>query len=230
MVDRITNWYEKLAPHLKDNTKVDKSFAKHLIMPNSMILAIGGTGSGKTLALMEFLHRKNDAFHTVILFTGSTQDEPLYRSLKEKMPELEIYTSVDDLPPLTDFDAKDKDEKLIIFDDFINLPKKDFKKISEYLTAGRKYHFTVFLMAQNYKEVPKTIVRNVNYFILFKLNDNVTIDNIIRNHNVGLVPKERFKEMYVQATSEPRNFFMIDLKTTDPKLRYRHNFLNLLRP
>ena len=227
-MDKVTNWYEKLSPHLKDDTKLDKNFKTHMILPNSMILAIGGTGSGKSLALMEFIHRKSDAFHEIIIFTGSTSEEPLYKALKEKMPEVEIYTKIEELPALTDFDANDKHEKLIVFDDFINLPKKDMSKINHYLTAGRKYHFTVFLMAQNYKEVSKTIIRNVNYFILFKLNDNITIDNIIRNHNVGLIPKDRFKAMYVRATSQPRNFFMIDLKTTDPKLRYRHNFLNFM--
>lgn len=228
MTDKVTNWYEKLPSHLKDETKLDKHFKSHYILPNSMILAIGGTGSGKTLALMEFIHRKSEAFHEILIFTGSTQEEPLYKALKESLPEVEIYTKIEDLPPLTDFDATDKHEKLIVFDDFINLPKKDMKKINEYLTAGRKYHFTCFLMAQNYKEVPKTIIRNVNYFILFKLNDNVTIDSIIRNHNVGLIPKDRFKAMYVRATNEPRNFFMIDLKTTEPRLRYRNNFLNFM--
>jgi hypothetical protein len=164
----------------------------------------------------------------LIIFTGSTSEEPLYQSLKEQIPGTEIYTNIADLPPLTDFDAKDKHEKLIVFDDFINLPKKDFKKISEYLTSGRKYHFTVWLMAQNYKEIPKTIVRNINYFILFRLNDNYTIDSIIRAHNTGMVPKDRFKSMYIRATSIPRDFFLIDMKTTDPKLRYRSNFLNLI--
>lgn len=228
-MDKVTNWYEKLPPHLKDETKLDKNFKTHMILPNSMILAIGGTGSGKTLALMEFINRKSEALSEIIIFTGSTQEEPLYKNFKEKNPEaVEIYTKIEDLPSLTDFDANDRHEKLIVFDDFINLPKKDMTKINQYLTAGRKYHFTVFLMAQNYKEVPKTVVRNVNYFILFKLNDNITIDSIIRNHNIGLIPKDRFKAMYVRATSQPRNFFMIDLKTTDPKLRYRHNFLNFM--
>ena len=39
-----------------------------------MIVVIGQTGSGKTTAVVEFLSRKNNAFHKVIYFTGSTQD------------------------------------------------------------------------------------------------------------------------------------------------------------
>jgi hypothetical protein len=135
------------------------------------------------------------------------------------------------LPELSSFDNENKDqEKLIVFDDFINLKAPQMKKINEYLTGGRKSGFSCWVMAQSYTAIPKIVVRNVNYFILFKLNDNITIDNIIRNHNIGNVPKDKFKAMYIKATAEPRNFFLIDLKTTDPKLRFRHNFLNMLLP
>jgi hypothetical protein len=196
-----------------------------------MVCLIGGTGVGKSNALMEFLSRKNDAFYELIIFTGSTSDEPLYNMIKEKMPDTQLYNDIDDLPELNTFDNDDKDqEKLIVFDDFINLKPPQMKKINEYLTGGRKFGFSVFCQAQNYVSIPKTIVRNVNYFILFRLNDNTTIDNIIRNHNIGNVSKEKFKAMYIKATAEPRNFFLIDLKTTDPKLRYRHNFLNFMTP
>ena len=43
-----------------------------------MILCIGGTGSGKTNALLNFLSRKNNAFYDIIIFSGSSTDEPLY--------------------------------------------------------------------------------------------------------------------------------------------------------
>ena len=43
-----------------------------------------------------------------------------------------------------------KKPKLIVFDDFINLTKKEFKKINPFLISGRKYGFTVWLMAQEY--------------------------------------------------------------------------------
>jgi hypothetical protein len=98
------------------------------------------------------------------------------------------------------------------------------KKINEYLTAGRKFGFTVWLNAQNYVSVPKTITRNCHYFLLFKLNDNSTIQNIIRNHNVDNIDKEHFKNFYVECTQQPMNFMMVDLKTEDPSDRLRLNF------
>ena len=57
------------------------------------------------------------------------------------------------------------------------------KKIQEYATAGRKKGFTCFFLAQNYVQIPKNISRNTHYFIIFKLNDNTSINNIIKNFN-----------------------------------------------
>jgi hypothetical protein len=81
-------------------------------------------------------------------------------------------------------------------------------------------------MAQNYVSIPKTIVRNCQYFIIFKLNDNVTINNIIKNHNIYNVEKEQFKKLYCDATNEPLNFFLIDLKTKDKTKHLRKNFID----
>ena len=53
------------------------------------------------------------------------------------------------IPTRAEEDASSKKKpKLIIFDDFINLTKKEFKKINPFLISGRKYGFTVWLMAQ----------------------------------------------------------------------------------
>lgn len=226
--EKVINWYEKLKDQLPNPTKLDKNFNKHFILPNSMILAIGGTGTGKTNALMSFLAFKNESFYKIIIYTGSTGEEPLYQYLQNKIPELEIYNDIKEVPPLTEFDDEDKDkEKLIIFDDFINLKSKDLVKIQEYLTAGRKFGFTVFLLAQNYVSVPKTITRNINYFIIFKLNDTVSINNIIKNHNIDDIDKDKFKEAYKYSTSERLNFLMLDLKGPKER-RLRHNFTEFL--
>jgi len=226
--NEIINWYEKLGDEIQKPQKVDKNFKSHHILPNSMVLSIGGTGSGKTMALMTFLSLKNDSFYKIILYTGSTSEEPLYEYLKRKIPEMEIYTDITKVPSLVEFEDTKNEEKLIIFDDFINLKKQDLLKISEYLTAGRKYGFTCWLQAQNYVSVPKSITRNINYFIIFKLNDNVSINNIIKNHNVESIDNDKFKDAYKYATKEKFNFFMIDLKTDDKNKRLRHNFLEFL--
>ena len=82
--DEIKNYYEIIDKTFQKKPKLDANFKSHYILPNSMICCIGGTGSGKTNALMEFLNRKNNAFYEIIIFTGSTTDEPLYNALLKK--------------------------------------------------------------------------------------------------------------------------------------------------
>jgi hypothetical protein len=140
-----------------------------------------------------------------------------------------MFNDINELPSLSEFDNDEKGcEKLIILDDFINLKPKEMKKLNEYLTAGRKFGFTVWCMAQNYTSIPKVITRNLQYIILFKLNDNVSINNIIKNHNIHDTNPAYFKDCYMKATSEPRQFLMIDMKGDKDK-HLRQNFLNFYR-
>jgi hypothetical protein len=117
---------------------------------------------------------------------------------------------------------------LIVFDDFLNLQKKDMKIISKYLISGRKFGWSVWIMSQDYVSVPKVLVRNINYFILFKINDNISLNNIIRNHNIADVDSSIIKSSCNLCTQTFGNFFMIDMKTGDLDERFRHNFLGFL--
>lgn len=227
-MDPITNWYTKLDKKNQDVPVIDKDFSKHFILPNSRIALIGGSGTGKTNILLEFLHRKSSAFYEIIIFT-SNPDEPLLRQLKEDLEGVQIFSDIKDVPDLSSFPNSAKQEKLIVFDDFITLNRKDMKKVEDYAIASRKKGFTSMFMMQNYTSCPKLIMRQIEYFIVFRLNDNVTISNIIKNHNIDNIPKDLFMNMYMLATSVPRQFFMLDLKNPDKKYRYRTNFTKLFR-
>ena len=63
-----------------------------------MILCLGGTGSGKTNSLIDFISKKNEAFYKIIIFSGRATDEPLYNFLQEKIPEIEVYNDINELP------------------------------------------------------------------------------------------------------------------------------------
>lgn len=228
MSDSVINFYSKL----ENNNKSihPKTWKNHHIYNNSMILCIGGTGAGKSNALLNYIHRSSGEFFKIIICSFSTTDEPLYNMLKEKEPNINLINNIDDVPELKTFDNKYKDKpKLIVFDDFINLSDKDMRKINDYLISGRKFGFTVWLMAQNYVEVNKTIVRNLNYIIMFKLNDNVSIDRIIKNHNISDINPSIIKQAYIKSTNNPLDFFLIDFKTFQPNEKFRHNFLNFLK-
>jgi len=192
-----------------------------------MILCVGQSGTGKSNTLINFLSRKKNSFYEIIVYTGSTTDEPLYDLIRQRIPTTQFYDDIDELPELTSFDDENKKlEKLIIFDDFIGLKKAEQAKISRYLISSRKFGFTVWLMAQEYVSIPKIITRNAMYFILFRLNDTISIRNIIRNHNTGNVPKDTFMRLYQYATSEKLDFFLIDLRNREWALR--RNFTEIL--
>ena len=224
MSKEIINFYEKL--NIKGN-KLPKNYSKHKILHTSMILALGGTGTGKTNSLLNYISRSSGEFSEVIVCSFSTTDEPLYNLLEEH--GVTLYNNIDEVPDLEEYDDEDKKKpKLIVFDDFINLPKSQMKPINDFLISGRKFGFTVWLMAQDYASVPKVIVRNINYFILFKINDNISLNNIIRNHNIADVDSAIIKSACNVCTNTPPNFFLIDLKTGNLKERFRMNFLNFL--
>ena len=147
----------------------------------------------------------------------------------EETGKIELISDIDEVPDLEEFDDKNKDKpKLIVFDDILNVEKKKMKKLYKYLIAGRKFGFSVWVMSQDYASVPKILVRNINYFILFKINDNISLNNIIRNHNIADVDSSIIKSVCNLCTQTFGNFFMIDLKTGNLKERFRKNFLNFL--
>jgi hypothetical protein len=147
--------------------------------------------------------------------------------LKEAIDEIEIYTDIKQLPELNSFpDDENKQEKLIVFDDWITLKRNDLKKIEQYFIAGRKKGFTCWANAQSYISLPKIISRQIHYYIIFKINDMRSIGTIVTNHNIDSVDKKHVMAAYNEATRTRGDFFMIDLKTE--KTRFRHNFLNIL--
>jgi len=224
----MKDWYKIAGKGQKDfSIKPDKNFKNHLIKPCSMISMVGSTGSGKSTALLEFLSRKNDSFYRIIVFSGSTVDEPLLNYLDKHIDGIELIDKADELPELTDMNDEDKKvEKLIVFDDMINLPAKEKVKIQKWFNSARKYGFTCIAMVQNYTEEPIQMRRNTMYWILFRLNDTNTIKQILRNHNQGY-NKEQIIKAYHESTMAPKNFFTIDLTANSPA-PFRHNFTDVI--
>ena len=94
MTDTVTKWFEKMPKKYKAAKRADATYPKHLIKPNSMMLVIRPTGCGKTNAVLEFPHRKNEQFFEIIIFTGSSSDEPLYQFLAGSIDGLKLIDNV----------------------------------------------------------------------------------------------------------------------------------------
>jgi len=228
MSDRIINFYEEL--NINKDKKLPKHFKRHYIHHNSHILVIGKTGSGKSNFVLNYLARSAGEFSKIIIFTASTLDEPLYNAIRESSNKVEAYDNIDEMPNLEELEEKNmyKKPKLIIFDDFLILSPKELKKVYKYIVSSRKYGCSCILMSQDYKGVNKLIVRNVNYIILFKINDNISINNILKNHNIIDVDKDVFKRAFMLCTHLPLDFMCLDFRSENPIHRIRHNFLDFL--
>ena len=187
---------------------------------------IGGSGTGKSNAVLNFIERSSGSFSKIIICSFSTTDEPLYNYLQSKIPDVELINNIDDVPAVQEFDDKNKNkQKLIVFDDFVNLTKKEMQKLFDYAISSRKFGFTCIFISQSYTSVPKIISRNCNYIMIFKINDKVSIKRIIDNHGlVNTYKPEQIERMYHYSTSMPLGFLTIDLKTQDESKRLRSGF------
>ena len=97
-------------------------------------------------------------------------------------------------------------------------------KIIKYFIASRKYGFTTIAISQNFSSLPKVISININYYMLFSFNDNISLSHIIRTHNISNISKEDLNRIYREITTEPFNFQLIDLDN----LGIRKNFLEFI--
>jgi len=223
----LVNFYSLLP---KDKQKLPLGYKQHYIDKNSRILMIGSSGTGKSNSLLNFIEKSSGEFNEIIIASFSTTDEPLYNYLQQKIPQVQLINNIDEVPEVQSYDDNDKKiSKLIVFDDFVNLNKKEMKKLFDYAIASRKFGFTCVFISQSYTSVPKIISRNCNYLFVFRLNDKVSIKRIISNHSLsGIVSPEEIEKYYYHCIKQPLGFLLIDLKTTDDPKRFRCGFNQFL--
>jgi len=214
-MSEVKDWYKEVK---NTGIKRDKTFKNHEIEPCSMIALIGQSGSGKSTALIDFISRA-PKFTEIHLFSGSgsATSEPLYKLLKEKIPEVMTYDTVEEIPALETFEKET--EKLMIVDDFLQVNKKGMDKLAKFACAGRKSGFTCIFQSQNYTSIPKNISRNIHYFWLFKIQDARSVETIHKNHVNGIT-KDQFKGLHQVITSEPRCFLLLDLRQNKMKKNF----------
>ena len=235
--DKITNWSEEFNnKDSKNEDKLyDKTFNNHLIANKNVLMAlVGPSGSGKTNTILEFLKRTVYKgylpFYQIIYFTASTADEVLLNNLKKMLGEdLILIDNIEQLPTLEQFkDDKEKSKKkIIIFDDINNLPKKKLDSLNNFFNSGRKFFTHIICLSQNYTSIPNQIRRNCNYYLLYKANENNTINYMLKNHNMYNLDKDKLRKLYEESTKEKGSFLKFDL-TPFTKSPITHNFIDII--
>ena len=202
------------------------NFDKTQINLPCRIGVIGLSGGGKSNAILNFLKfscEKSGSF--VHIHVVHKTPEALYDLLEKKFKkDITFYTKLSDLPEPKDLEPKDG-HNLVIFDD--QMAVKDQSKISNYFLYGRKINggigCSTIYISQKYFKIPTDIRGQLNYLILLKIRGNKDISNIISDCNVG-IDKERFKEIFDDATKDDMDFMKIDIQNRDDNKMLSKNF------
>jgi len=233
---KIINAYE--IPEVKKMYKpsIDEQVQYTDIALNSRVLLVGGSGTGKTNAIINYIIEsskpKKGTFFEIILVYKT--DEQLYQFLKDKFKErLVTYKDIKDLPEAESWpdmsirDPEDREERLIIFDDFVaDKNPKIIEKLKKYCEFGRKKGLTQFYLTQSYYETDKFMRLQMNYILLLNLPNVRNLKMIISGFGLTLEVDELLR-MITYATKDKFEFFKLNLNASCPiNKKYSVGFLD----
>ena len=127
----------------------------HDFMPDRCfrMLLCGPSGSGKTNLLLGMIN-KLLYFDKIYLYARNLQQSKYKHLLKSLEPISKkvgynvVEASNDEIIPLTDL--PDDNQKLVIFDDYLNTDKKNDEKIRDYFTNSRNKNCCCIYLSQSY--------------------------------------------------------------------------------
>ena len=180
----------------------------HNFMPDRCfrMLICAPSGGGKTNLLLELIY-KLLYFDKIYLYARNLQQSKYKHLLKSLEPISKkvgydvVEASNDVIIPLTDL--PDDNQKLVIFDDFLNTGKKNDERIRDYFTNSRyKNCFRIYL-SQSYYGTDKTIRLNSSHYCIFEFPSRNEQSMICRELGVN-------KQDYQKATKDPYSFLYVD--------------------
>jgi len=143
--------------------------------------------------------------------------------LAKKIGEQVLFASesLEDMPQLDQIDPSHNN--FFIWDDM--LLEKSQKTIEELYIRGRQLNCSLCYISQSYFSCSKLIRKQCDYIFIKKINTQNDLKRIISEYNLNDVTPQQLVEFYKQIVAKGmENFLLIDLKTDDPKLKFRMNF------
>ena len=209
--------------------KSDKSSSKfkwikeHPYMPKRTfrMLISGPSGCGKTNLLYHIIRKPLVYFDKIYLFSKSIEQDKMqmildvFDELTEKVGYNIVDVSNDEVIPLNEFPIEN--QKLVIFDDFLNdTNKENREKINEYFTGGRNRNCSCIYISQGFFQTPRIVRINCSHFCVFGSQESA--DRTMISKNLLIKP-----EVYDEATKDPFSFLWIDRQ----EKKFGKNFLEL---
>jgi hypothetical protein len=187
---------------------------------------VGPSNSGKTNILIHIINTCKN-FDKIYLYAKKL-DEPLYQYLIKHWGDigtrhgLNLIEYSNDVSQTIDVDEIDENKQnLLIFDDMVT--EKHLKGVEELFIRGRKQNASIIFISQSYFSIPKNIRLNCDYFVITKMGNKKELIEIAKDHTTD-INNDKFKEIYREATKDHYSVLVIDLKTQDPKMKYKKNF------
>jgi hypothetical protein len=149
----------------------------------SRILLCGGCNSGKTLTVKNLIARASPPFDNIYLLHCGGKYVAEYEPLD--------VIILDEIPTPDDqrFDGSEKTAIIIEDKCFENLTREDRKRFNRLFGYMSTHRFIqIYLTSQNFMDVPPSLRRMANFFILWKVRDTDLLKTIARR--IGLDKKE----------------------------------------
>mgnify|MGYP003385017953 CR=1 FL=1 len=196
----------------------------HNLDINKIFMVLGPTGSGKTNFLVNLMKQYQDTFEQIIIYTADIH-EPIYEMLNDQSDQISVKT-LNEIESLSSVDKVQ--QKLIIWDDFITLNKKQMVVLEEYAIRARKLFCTQVFLTQNYYSVPTKIRNQVRYLVILKLTNKRNLSLIVQGLPVDIdVPT--LKKIVLDATEQKFSVCLLDLASSNPNETIRRNFTEYYR-
>lgn len=170
------------------------------------MLICAPSGGGKTNLLLDMIY-KLLYFDKIYLYAKNLQQCKYisllgrFKAISEKVGYDIIAATNGDITPLQDI--PDENQKLAIFDDYLNTGSANDREIRNYFTGSRNKNCSCIYLSQSFYGTDKTIRLNCSHYCIFEFPSKREQNMICQELNVE-------KDEYKQSVAKPFDFLYLD--------------------
>ncbi len=200
---------------------------------------VGPGGSGKSNHFLDLLLRWMKWNRVYLFCKNEKEDKAIF--LQKKMEVFQaaldkklgdksyniysVSTDLKDLPDLNDMVSESKDfHTIVIINDLVL--EKNQENLAQFFIRSRHMNVSILYCTQFYFSMPKVMRDSCTDIHVFKFADNRNIAKLANIYSRG-ISKQKFIELYHEATKDRYSWFNIDLRAKSMLLKYRRRFNGL---